>query len=90
MNSVTVAPLTQSTAPTGFARPVSAAPRERRRKDFLLLIFVLGLVSVFLINGIHRAEELGLSEDESRHAMTGQYFADLLKDRPVHEPVAYT
>ncbi len=90
MNFVTVAPLTQSTAPTAFARPVSAAPRERRRKDLLLLIFVLGFVSVFLINGIHRAQELGLSEDESRHAMTGQYFADLLKDRPVHEPVAYT
>lgn len=56
-----------------------------------LLAATLCLVTLFLAYRIHRAGEFGeLIEDESHHAVTGLYFADLITDLPLTHPIEYT
>ena len=55
----------------------------------LLLALTLLVVSLVVLRGVRRGE-FDYNVDESQHAATGLYFADLLKDLPVAHPVHYT
>ena len=55
----------------------------------LLLALTLLLVSLVVLRGVRRGE-FDYNVDESQHAATGLYIADLLKDVPIAHPVHYT
>ncbi|MGH2509833.1 MAG: glycosyltransferase family 39 protein, partial [Ktedonobacteraceae bacterium] len=55
----------------------------------LLLSVVLLIAAFFVLRGIHRGE-FNLNVDESYHAFTGEYFADLFRSHPIEHPVRYT
>jgi hypothetical protein len=57
--------------------------------QLLLLGITLLLVSLFTLRGLHRGE-FDYNVDESQHAATGLYFADLLKDLPITHTLHYT
>jgi len=68
--------------------PIGAKGTESAR-HLLLLALTLVLVSLVVLRGIRRGE-FDYNVDESQHAATGLYFANLLKDLPVAHPVHYT
>lgn len=57
------------------------------RKQLVPLLVLLAIALV-LVRGITRGE-FNYNVDETQHACTGQFVADLLRDHPAH-PVAYT
>jgi hypothetical protein len=67
----------------------AAAESLDSTRRLLLLTLTLLLLSVLVLRGIRRGE-FDYNVDESQHAATGLYFADLLKDVPVAHPVHYT
>jgi len=76
--------------PRGSVIPISAGEQGLLRTLPLLLCgLTLLLVSLVVLRGVHRGE-FDYNVDESQHAATGLYFADLVKDLPVHHPVDYT
>jgi len=54
-----------------------------------LLLCVLALAMVAILRGI-RVGEFSYNVDETQHAVTGLYFADLVRDHPFTDPVGYT
>lgn len=71
---------------TSFAVGVRSIASNRQ---VLLLAVTLLLVSLFALRGLRRGE-FDYNVDESQHAATGLYFADLLRDLPITHPVHYT
>jgi hypothetical protein len=55
----------------------------------LLLICVLTIVGVVITRGIKKGE-FNYNVDETQHAVTGLYAADLLRDHPIRHPIQYT
>jgi Dolichyl-phosphate-mannose-protein mannosyltransferase len=68
--------------PVGKKGPESA-------RHLLLLALTLLLVSLVVLRGVRRGE-FDYNVDESQHAATGLYFADLLKNLPLAHAVHYT
>jgi 4-amino-4-deoxy-L-arabinose transferase-like glycosyltransferase len=64
--------------------------RRFATRDTLVFLAVFAVLAVFWVHALQRCDEFGLSEDESRHAVTGLYFADFLSDLPLSNPVGYT
>src|SRR5215469_4484029 len=60
-----------------------------RRNSRLQLVTVLVLVSIVLLKGISKGE-FSYNTDETQHAVTGLYVADLVRDRPFSHPIEYT
>lgn len=77
------------------ARPVRqlaeiVTTRARPRwGDRLALAAVLALSTIVIAHGIHKGE-FSFNVDETIHATTGLYFADLVRDLPLSHPVQYT
>ncbi len=67
----------------------TAPPRGDVALSRVLLIVVLAIASTFTVRGLRQSGDFALS-DETRHAMTGLYFADLLADLPLSHPAQYT
>lgn len=63
-------------------------PRPTRHSR-VLLAAVLVLVSIVIVRGISKGE-FSYNTDETQHAVTGLYVADLLRDRPLSHPIEYT
>jgi hypothetical protein len=82
-----IRPKMETEYPADTATAVAVAPGV---KTTVLLALVVLLVGLFLAHGFRQANELGFSEDEARQALTGQFFADLIRDAPLHDPVGYT
>jgi hypothetical protein len=59
------------------------------RRSTGLLLGVLVLATAAILHGI-RVGEFSYNVDESQHAMTGLYIADLVRDHPFTHPVEYT
>jgi Dolichyl-phosphate-mannose-protein mannosyltransferase len=53
------------------------------------LAVVLVLVSIVIVRGISKGE-FSYNTDETQHAVTGLYVADLIRDRPFSHPIEYT
>ena len=74
--------------------PVVTAPHEQEagrweRRSTVLLLCVLVIAAVAILRGIS-VGEFSYNVDESQHAMTGLYVADLVRDHPITHPIAYT
>lgn len=54
------------------------------------LLITLLLLALLLFTRNITLGELHLNNDETRHAMTGVFFHDLVKDFPIKDPVGYT
>ncbi len=65
-----------------------ATPRWDHRSTGLLLC-VLAIAMVVILRGV-RVGEFSYNVDETQHAVTGLYFADLVRDHPFAHPVEYT
>lgn len=63
---------------------------DREPQGRLLLLGCLLLATMLLGYAQLRCQDLSYSEDETRNAVTGVYFADLMTDRPLSHPVEYT
>jgi hypothetical protein len=59
------------------------------RRATALLVLVLVLSSVLIVRRI-RVGEFSYNVDETQHAVTGLFVADLIRDHPLHHPVQYT
>jgi len=55
----------------------------------VLLASVLLLATVVILHGVTRGE-FSYNVDESQHAVTGLYVADLVRDHPLTHPIQYT
>jgi Dolichyl-phosphate-mannose-protein mannosyltransferase len=55
----------------------------------LRLVAVLVFASLVIIKGISKGE-FSYNTDETQHAVTGMYVADLVRDRPFSNPIEYT
>ncbi len=69
--------------------PALHAPASNSLR-LLLLTASLLLVFAFLFHAVRQNRDFSISEDESHDAVTGLFFADLLVDRPLAHPLAYT
>src|SRR5579864_5470921 len=69
---------------------VRSAPERRKwgKRTTALLGCVLLISTVTILKGVQLGE-FSYNVDETQHAMTGLYVADLVRDHPAH-PVAYT
>jgi hypothetical protein len=67
---------------------VSARPFARGYKMLWPLLTILLLLPILMRN-ISKGE-FNYNVDETQHACTGQYVADLLRDHPILHPLAYT
>ncbi len=67
----------------------AAPPTTRRTPSTVLLVGVLLLATIVILRGISKGE-FNYNVDETQHSVTGLYFADVLKDRPILHPVQYT
>lgn len=56
---------------------------------YWLVAGILLLVTVCLLHGVQRGE-FNLNVDETFHAFTGQYFADLFRAHPFRHPIKFT
>jgi hypothetical protein len=71
-------------------RPPHAQETERwSHRSTGLLLCVLVIVTVTILRGV-RVGEFSYNVDETQHAVTGLYVADLVRDHPVTHPVEYT
>src|SRR5579864_2716940 len=82
----------QTIMPTG-TRTVPEPELVRRVKaqyiSQLKLVAVLVFASLVIIKGISKGE-FSYNTDETQHAVTGMYVADLVRDRPFSNPIEYT
>jgi Dolichyl-phosphate-mannose-protein mannosyltransferase len=64
----------------------------RRRNLFIRqTVRSILLLTICLVLARHIGKgEFNYNVDESQHAFTGVFFADLMRDRPIHNPVEYT
>lgn len=62
---------------------------KRVRLSDALLASVLILASIVIARGISKGE-FSYNVDETQHAVTGLYVADLVRDRPFSHPIQYT
>ncbi|PWT83847.1 MAG: hypothetical protein C5B58_05805 [Acidobacteria bacterium] len=62
---------------------------RNRRHSRLPLAAILLLVSIVIVRGISKGE-FSYNTDETQHAVTGLYVADLVRDHPFSHPIAYT
>jgi len=69
------------------AAPSVAVPTWTIRSS-MLLATVLVLATVIIVRGIRKGE-FSYNVDETQHAMTGMFAADLLRDHPLTHPVEY-
>lgn len=69
-------------------RPVPEG-RSWSRRTTALLSCVLLISTISILKGL-RLGEFSYNVDETQHAMTGLYVADLLRDHPITHPIAYT
>jgi hypothetical protein len=60
---------------------------DRRSTGLLLCVLVIAIMAI--VRGI-RVGEFSYNVDETQHAVTGLYVADLVRDHPFAHPVAYT
>ena len=69
---------------------VRSAPERRKwgKRTTALLGCVLLISTITILKGV-RLGEFSYNVDETQHAMTGLYVADLVRDHPAH-PVSYT
>jgi Dolichyl-phosphate-mannose-protein mannosyltransferase len=65
------------------------APRRWTRRSTWLLGCVLVLSTVVITRGIRKGE-FSYNVDETQHAVTGLFAADLMHDHPLTHPVQYT
>ncbi len=68
--------------------PGTAASRGWTRTSYALLLAVLVISTVVIVHGIHKGE-FSYNVDETQHAMTGFFAADLIRDHPLAHPVSY-
>lgn len=66
---------------------VSPAPLARVRSH-ILLVSVLLVATLFIVRGIGRGE-FNYYVDETQHAMTGMFLADVISDHPFAHPIEY-
>lgn len=86
------APLPLSDLPAlaqASAAETDQQPGRWSHRSSALLVGVLALAIVAIGHGI-RVGEFSYNVDESQHAVTGLYVADLVRDHPLAHPVAYT
>ena len=78
---------------TADSRPsavqMSRAVSSAQWRSIGLLAFTLVALTFVVTRGIHTGE-FDYNVDESQHAATGLFFADLLKDTPFAHPIHYT
>jgi len=55
----------------------------------MILLLTLTVATLLITVRIGKGE-FNFNDDETQHAMTGMYFYDLLKDRPLRHPIEYT
>lgn len=67
----------------------SGASRSWNWRSTALLLLVLVLSSVLIVRRI-RVGEFSYNVDETQHAVTGLFVADLIRDHPLHHPMQYT
>lgn len=67
----------------------SVETRRWSHRTTALLLSVLVLSSIVIVRGIH-AGEFSYNVDETQHAVTGLFAADLIRDHPLAHPVQYT
>jgi len=70
------------------AEAQSVASAAWTRRTSLLLSVVLVLSTIVIVRGI-RHGEFSYNVDETQHAMTGFFAADLIRDHPLRHPVQY-
>ncbi len=63
--------------------------RWLRWRDRAVPLLVITAILLVLLHGIRRGE-FSYNVDETQHACTGQFVADLIRDHPLRHPVAYT
>ena len=63
-------------------------PRRWTVRSFALLLSVLFVSTPVIVRGIHTGE-FSYNVDETQHAVTGLFVADLLHDHPLAHPVDY-
>lgn len=66
---------------------VAPTPQARVRSRILLAVVLL-VATLLIVRGIGRGE-FNYNVDETQHAMTGLFFADLIADHPWTHPVEY-
>jgi hypothetical protein len=64
-------------------------PRRWTKRCSWLLVCVLALATIVVAHGI-RTGEFSYNVDETQHAVTGLFAADVMRDRPLAHPVQYT
>lgn len=79
-------PLLQAETQAAPAALATRSPWTRRSSALLLTVLVLS--SAVIVHGIRRGE-FSYNVDETQHAMTGYFAADLIRDHPVSHPVGY-
>jgi hypothetical protein len=67
----------------------SCPTRSWTRRSTALLVLVLVLSSVLIVRRI-RVGEFSYNVDETQHAVTGLFVADLIRDHPLSHPKQYT
>lgn len=77
----------------GIDAPVVKRPPQGAsgfsRRSAVLVLCVLVIVTAAMLRGIHIGE-FSYNVDETQHAVTGLYVADLIRDHPFADPVEYT
>ncbi len=76
-------------APAARGVAGSSAAGRGLRPAWWVPLLTVAAVLVFAVRGITRGE-FSYNVDETQHACTGQFVADLLRDHPFRHPVAYT
>lgn len=71
-----------------MVRMEAIRPQPWTRRSALLLLCVLSISTVVIVRGIHTGE-FSYNVDETQHAVTGLFAADLLRDHPLRHPVEY-
>src|SRR5215472_3433386 len=82
----------QQPTPTGTSAVLELELVRRvkaRRNSRLQLVTVLVLASIVILKGISKGE-FSYNTDETQHAVTGLYVADLVRDHPFSHPILYT
>jgi hypothetical protein len=71
------------------AAPSTAQDGRWKLRSALFLVIVLAGLTAVIVRGIH-VGEFSYNVDETQHAVTGLFAADLIRDHPVTHPVQYT
>ena len=82
---MTATTIVQAPSEVALSRP----DRAWTRRTTVLLVLVLVLASVLIVRRI-RVGEFSYNVDETQHAVTGLFVADLIRDHPLSHPKQYT